>query len=253
MVVFPEETKFYTKWQHELEARGVKVRLSTEVDAVVERGSKGVKVLTRPRRPQEDNHNPKGADQDLPQTLEEYDEIVLCVLADTAERLLGKTTRWIDRQVLGSTKWADDITVTHTVSIKLVCWPKAGHLPEPPPFSQDTEYMEKWYTCHFDDKRAVSTIAGRDDSDRVERGKKDFNPMYLIKNVPQDPKLLEMCFDCSNFQYQLKEAKMPFEQHVFQTIFLNKKNKETWSYDEIKKDKIIREDWWHQLMHEWTQ
>lgn len=115
MVVFPEETKFYTKWQHALEARGVKVRLSTEVDVVVERGSKGVKVLTRPRRPQEDNHNPNGADQDLPQTLEEYDEVVLCVLADTAQRLLGKTSRWIDRQVLGSTKWADDITVTHNV------------------------------------------------------------------------------------------------------------------------------------------
>lgn len=230
MVVFPEESKFYTKWQHELEARGVKVRLSTEVDAVVERGSKGVKVLTRPRRPQEDNHNPKDADQDLPQTLEEYDEIVLCVLADTAQRLLGKTSRWIDRQVLGSTKWSDDITVTHN----------------------DIEYMEKWYTCHFDEKHAVSTIAGRDDSDRVARGKTDFNPMYLIKNIPQDPKLLEMCFDCSNFQYQLKEAKRPFEQHIFQTIFLNKKDEETWSKHEIKKDKIIREDWWHQLMHSWT-
>lgn len=116
MVVFPEETKFYTKWQHTLESRGVKVRLSTEVDEVVERGSKGVKVLTRPRRPQPDNHNPNAADQDLPQTLEEYDEIVLCVLADTAQRLLGKTSRWVDRQVLGSTKWADDITVTHNVS-----------------------------------------------------------------------------------------------------------------------------------------
>jgi hypothetical protein len=116
MVVFPEETKFYTAWQHALESRGVKIRLSTEVDEVLERGKKGVKVLTRPRRPQPDNHNPNAADQDLPQTLEEYDEIVLCVLADTAQRLLGKTSRWIDRQVLGSTKWADDITVTHNVS-----------------------------------------------------------------------------------------------------------------------------------------
>jgi hypothetical protein len=62
--------------------------------------------------------------------------------------------------------------------------------------------------------------------------------MYLIKQVPDDPKLLEMCFDCSNFQYQLKDAKKPVEDHIFQTIFLNKKDKETWTIDEIKEDKI---------------
>lgn len=42
---------------------------------------------------------------------------------------------------------------------------------------------------------------------------------------------------------------LPFS---LQTIFLNKKHEETWTRDEIKKDKIIREDWWHQLMHSWT-
>lgn len=126
MVVFPEESAFYERWRQMLVSRGVNVRLSTEVDAIVERSSKGVKVLTRPRRPQPDHHNPttqdsdatieRGVDQDLPTTLESYDEIVLCVLADTAQRLLGKSARWIDRQVLGSTKWSDDITVTHNVS-----------------------------------------------------------------------------------------------------------------------------------------
>ena len=46
-----------------------------------------------------------------------------------------------------------------------------------------------------------------------------------------------MCFDCSNFQYQLDKTK-PKEDHIFQTIFLNKKDEKTWSRDEIKKDKI---------------
>ena len=59
-------------------------------------------------------------------------------------------------------------------------------------------------------------------------------------------------FDCSNFQYQLKEAKKPFSNHIFQTIFLNKKHEDTWTRSEIRKDKIIREDWWHQLCHGWT-
>jgi hypothetical protein len=66
-----------------------------------------------------------------------------------------------------------------------------------------------------------------------------------------------MCFDCSAFQYQLDKVRQtpqgplarsaplltplqdrPLEDHVFQTIYLNKKHEDTWSKDEIKKDKI---------------
>lgn len=72
--------------------------------------------------------------------------------------------------------------------------------------------------------------------------------MYLIKQVPDDPKLLEMCFDCSNFQYQLKDAKKPVEDHIFQTIFLNKKDKETWTIDEIKEDKISKPGLWRAVL-----
>lgn len=157
MVVFPEETKFYTNWQRKLEERGVKIRLRTEVAAITQRSDKGVKVQIRERRPTEDGHIPTvqdGFDLDMPLHEEEYDEIVLCCLADTAKRLLGKTGRWIDKKVLGSAKWSDDITVTHT----------------------DTEYMKKWYTTHFDEKQAVRTVNGRDDSDRTDRGKDEFNP-----------------------------------------------------------------------------
>jgi len=230
MVVFPEERAFYEVWRKALVERGVNVRLRTEVDAVLERSNKCVRVLTRPRRPKPDDHIPNDEDQDLPQTEEVYDEIVLCVLADTAQRLLGKTARWIDNRVLGATTWSDDITITHN----------------------DTEYIKKWYTVDFDENLAVNNINGRDDSDRVQRGRTDFKPMYMIKNVPKDPRKLEMCFDCSNFQYQLKEAKKPFSNHIFQTIFLNKKHEDTWTRSEIRKDKIIREDWWHQLCHGWT-
>lgn len=178
MVVFPEERAFYETWRKALVERGVNVRLRTEVDAILERSNKGVRVLTRPRRPTPDDHVPNATDQDLPQTEETYDEIVLCCLADTAQRLLGKTARWIDNRVLGATTWSDDITVTHN----------------------DTEYMKKWYTVDFDEDLAVSKINGRDDSDRVQRGRTDFNPMYLIKNTPKDPRKLEMCMCCVQWQ-----------------------------------------------------
>jgi len=116
MVVFPEESKFYTQWQHDMESRGVTVRLNTEIVSIPERSKKRVRVQLRGRRPQPDHHNPVGADQDMPITEEVYDEIVLCVLADTAKRLLGKTATFMEKKVLGSTKWSDDITVTHTAS-----------------------------------------------------------------------------------------------------------------------------------------
>ncbi|GAA5827196.1 hypothetical protein JCM11251_001165 [Rhodosporidiobolus azoricus] len=228
MVVFPEESKFYDDWRKNLESRGVNVRLNTEVGTILERSSKGVKLTTRPRRPQPDHHNPNDADHDLPETTEEYDELVLCVLADTAKKMLGKKAGFIEGRVLGNTKWSDDITVTH----------------------HDLDYIKKYYEIEFPEHLALNKIGDRDESERYNYGKKSFNPMYLIKEN-EDPRKLEMCFDCSAFQYQLKQNK-PLEDHVFQTIFLNTKHRKYWSMDEIKEDKIIRKDWWHQLCHGWT-
>lgn len=72
--------------------------------------------MIRARRQTEDLHNPVMGDQDIEPVQEEFDEIVLCCLADTDKRLLGKGARGIEKFVLGSTKWSDDITVTHNVS-----------------------------------------------------------------------------------------------------------------------------------------
>jgi hypothetical protein len=55
--------------------------------------------------------------------------------------------------------------------------------------------------------------------------------MYYTKTYEQDPKKTEMSFDCTNYQHQFRrdhEAEilpMPFDRHVFQTIFLDKENK----------------------------
>ncbi|WRT63367.1 uncharacterized protein IL334_000272 [Kwoniella shivajii] len=228
MVVFPESSEFYKTWQGKLEQRGVTFRLNTELVSIPARTPK-VKVVLRPRRQEEDLHNTVGADQDLPTSQETFDEIVICTLADTAKRVLGKEATMREKFVLGSTKWSDDITVTHT----------------------DIDYIKKYYTIEYDPEQAVNKVNGRDDTARVQKGSEGFEPMYMIKQVPQNARLLEMCFDCTNFQYQL-DKKLPLDKHVFQTIFLNKKDQHTWTKDEIKKECIIREDWWHQLMHEWT-
>lgn len=230
MVVFPNLSDFYESWREDLVSRRVAVRLSTELTEIVQRNKRGVVVRLRPRTPAPDGHNPNGGDPDAPTGEETYDEIVLCCLADTAKQVLGKTASWMEKRVLGSAKFSDDITVTHN----------------------DADYMKKHYENFYRDDLAVAKVNGTDQSSRLDFAKEDFRPMYYIKMYPEDKSKLEMCFDCSNYQSQFPE-KVPFEQHVFQTIYLNKdRDRKHWSDDEIREDKVIRKDWWHQLCHSYT-
>jgi hypothetical protein len=208
MVVFPNFSEFYETWRKNLVKKGVKVRLSTVPDSVY-------------------NSN---ADADKVETTEEYDEIVLCVLTDTAKRLLKPTITSLESRILGSAKFANDVTVTHT----------------------DTDYMRKHYENFYNPDQAVSEINGVGMQERCDFAAENFKPMYLIKMYPQDLTKLEMCFDCTNYQAQFPPS-VPFENHVFQTIFLNKeRDGHLWSIDEIDESKIIRKDWWHQLCHSFT-
>lgn len=77
-------------------------------------------------------------------------------------------------------------------------------------------------------------------------------PCNYIKEYPQDRSKLEMCFDCTNYQSQFPPD-VPFDHHVFQTIYLNQsRDSHLWSDGEINKEKVIRKDWWHQLCHSYT-
>lgn len=135
-----------------------------------------------------------------------------------------------EKRILGSAKFSDDITITHS----------------------DTVYMKNHYENFYNDQLAVKALSGVDQTVRCEMAKKSFKPMYYIKEYPQDKSKLEMSFDCTNYQAQFPEH-VDFEDHVFQTIFLNKdRDSKLWSIDEIDESKIIRKDWWHQLCHSFT-
>jgi hypothetical protein len=154
----------------------------------------------------------------------------ICIRADTAKRLLSSTATFREKKVLGSAKFSDDITVTHT----------------------DSDYMKRHYENFYNEKQAVTALSQVDQTTRIEMAKKSFRPMYYIKMYPSDKSKLEMCFDCTHYQSQFPEN-VPFENHVFQTIFLNKgRDSKLWSIDEIDESKIIRKDWWHQLCHSFT-
>ncbi|KAK3326042.1 hypothetical protein B0H66DRAFT_616869 [Apodospora peruviana] len=243
MVVFPNFSSFYEDWHQDLLKKGVKVRLSTEVTEVVSRNKHGVTVKTIKRSTTKDKHNPSSvwaaedpvteADADAEETVEHYDEIVICCLADTAKRLLGKTASFRERKVLGSAKFSDDITITHN----------------------DSAYMRKHYENFFNDEQATHTDDSGDQRvrERVEWARKGgFQPMYYIKQYPEDITKLEMCFDCTNYQAQFPPD-VDFDSHVFQTIYLNEeRDGHLWTDNEIDESKVIRKDWWHQLCHSWT-
>lgn len=230
MIVFPNFSEFYEAWRKDLVSRGVVVRLSTQLTRVISRTSKGVVVKLKQRTPVEDGHNPGDGDPENPEADETYDELVFCTLADAAKKILGPQASWREKKVLGSAKFSDDITITHT----------------------DSDYMKKHYENFYRPDLAVSMLSGEDQSSRNEFAKDNFRPMYYIKMYPKDRSKLEMCFDTTNYQSQFPE-RVPFEDHVFQTIFLNKeRDGHLWSDDEIDKDKIIRADWWHQLCHNFT-
>jgi hypothetical protein len=152
--------------------------------------------------------------------------------ADTAKRLLSQTSTRLERFVLGSAKFSDDVTITHS----------------------DTTYMQNHYVNFYDPKQSVQTLSSKSQTSRNDYAKDNFKPMYYIRSYPSDPSKLEMCFDCTNYQSQFPpSSRIQFDNHIFQTIFLNKdRDSHLWTDHEIDKSKVIREDWWHQLCHSYT-
>jgi hypothetical protein len=166
--------------------------------------------------------------------------MVLCVLADDALRLLGKCATRCERAVLGGAAFYDDITVTHC----------------------DSAYFNKYYETTFKPDLCAEPKS-QVQRDQVAFAKGDdpqnpggFRPMYYTKSYAKDPKKIEMSFDASNYQHQLLAATESRDdggyEHVYQTIFLDKRNKDMWTIDEIDETKIIRKQWWHQLGHRWV-
>ncbi|CAF1565333.1 unnamed protein product [Adineta steineri] len=82
-------------------------------------------------------------------------------------------------------------------------------------------YMNKYYTNNYQSNEAIEYLHGRDERQRCDFGKNNFKPMYYIKQYKSNPNKLEMSFDCTNYQSQFSQS-IPFSNHIFQTIFLNK-------------------------------
>ena len=243
MVTFPKLGQFYADWAADLHQKGVDIRLNTDVTAILERSSKkGVTLQTRPF--DSEAHDRAGEHTGPPSTTETFDDMVLAILADDAKGLLGKTATWREKFVLGGASFYDDITITHS----------------------DSNYFKKIYETEFNEelcakprsKAQEQQIAFAKDESRGEGDEPGgYRPMYYTHSYPENPQLIEMSFDCTNYQHQFRmdhdaeTAPVPYDKHVFQSIFLNKEQKHLWTIDQIDKNEIIERKWWHQLGHRW--
>ncbi len=229
MFTFDNLHEFYGTWRKDLERRSVVIRTNTEVSEVLSRSGGKVKLAIR--------DNTTGQ-----KTEETFDEMVLCVLADDGLRLLGKQATWREKMVLGGAAFYDDITVTHS----------------------DRKYFDRHYETRFQQnlcaepqseaqKKQIAFAKG--ESDEVEERGGGFKPMYYTFTYGRDPRSIEMSFNCSNYQHQLKNANIKAGEGVlepvYQTIFLDKNRQDMWTIGEIDESKIIKRNWWHQLGHRW--
>ena len=236
MFTFPNLHDFYEDWRKDLISKGVDIRLKTEVAEILQRDDQGVLVKTRPAFSESGEQGAGNGGQ--ASAIEMFDELVLCVLADDALRLLGKTRKSAEKFVLGGAKFFDDITVTHS----------------------DSAYFQKHYETRFDPQLCAKPMSdAQEDQIAFARGEQmgagdessGYRPMYFTKSYIQDPEKIEMSFDCSNYQHQFRLDKGTdmtggrYKNHVFQSIFLDKRNKQLWTIDEIDQSKVIERKWWH--------
>jgi len=247
MVTFPHLESFYGDWRRDLESKGVEIHTNTDVTAIKSRSAKGVVLETAPFDPEAgktDSGQREGRHTGPTSTTATYDEMVLCILADDAKKLLGKISTWRERFVLGGAHFYDDITITHS----------------------DSEYFSRNYETAFDPtlcappKNAAqeAQIAFAKNEAKGQDGEPGgYRPMYYTHSYPEDMQKIEMAFDCTNYQHQFRHdhdaavPPQPHHQHVFQSIFLDANHRDLWTIDQISPSTIIERKWWHQLGHRW--
>jgi hypothetical protein len=239
MYTFPKLSDFYRDWAADLASKGVHLRLDTAVE-ILQRDSHGIRLRPRPTDP-----NSTTVQAVLDDFCEMYDELVLSLPADEAKTLLGKHATWRERYVLGGVAFYNDITITHS----------------------DSEYFnsifETRYKSDLCTKGASATktqqiaFAKQQPPTCTSDGWEGFAPMYFTHSFAHAPQCIEMGFDCSNYQHQVRdrvgEGNPPLEpeRHVYQTIYLNDRQKHLWTWESVDPDKIIEKKWWRQFGHRW--
>ncbi|PWN45751.1 nucleotide-binding domain-containing protein [Ceraceosorus guamensis] len=178
MMAFPELARMYGNWRKVITSTGnVEVKTDAPVKSVVrgtkEAKRKGGNVLVT-YQDGKDGQEVEGV----------FDEVIFACDADSALKILkaGNGPSWKENKVLGNVYYLDDVSVTHT----------------------DLAYMEKHYEVHYTDKYNANR-KDEESQKSFDFAKKNWKPLYLIKEYKDDPALIEMSFDLTVYQPQFKQ------------------------------------------------
>ena len=106
MYAFPNLNDVYSTWKEHLEKRGARVRLNSEVLSVKDRRASPEGVILCYKQ------NDASRNQDAVE-IENFDELILAVDADSCLKILGNQASWMEKKVLGNVKYFYDISITH--------------------------------------------------------------------------------------------------------------------------------------------
>jgi len=153
----------------------------------------------------------------------EYDDIVFTCDMETTLNVLEKPS-WLERKLLGAVRYYDDYIVTH----------------------EDHEYMEREYEMNssMEDTCPSPSSSSSSSSPCPPQGAVQ-GDMYFIRTAPEDSKKCEMSFNLAHYQPHLASLGRP----VYQTIFLDAKERALWTEASIDPNKILKTRWCRQFAH----
>ena len=162
-----------------------------------------------------------------------FDEVIFACDAETISRKLLTDPTIAERHILSSVEYFTDITITHV----------------------DEDYMNAEYEMASAATRDASVDAGDTKTKTTtKRSQANSQPttssdkMYFIRVDPVDKSQIEMSFDLTNYQPQLRIAGAG---SIYQSIFLDVHNSARWTIEKIRSDKILLRKWWRQFGHTW--
>ena len=93
------------------------------------------------------------------------------------------------------------------------------------------------------------TVTHTDHEYMSEQNEVDGTAIYFIRAHEERPECLEMGFELSAYQPQLKTRKAAGGEPIYQTIFLDKERRSMWSIDKLNPSKILDRAWWSAFSH----
>lgn len=283
MLAFPKLHDVYQAWREEIESHGnVKFKLHHEVVEVVARHSKGRSSVSSPV-----HIKYKVAHGGLESQHREnyFDELILAVDADSCLKILGKQASWMEKKVLGNVKYLYDVTITHNDHDYMRKYYETTYNPEhnapleansPAQERRETEqsfafaeehFRPLYYTMQYpQDKSKIEMSfdlthyqpqfrgekpAGPIDPQDKSEHRNECNPSDVTRGA-QDESKGTIGESARTGKDDKGRAEPPLEQHVFQTIFLDRDgSQDLWTWKDINPEKKIYEKWWKQQSHRW--